>query len=135
MPHGAMAVLFGVSLLYAVLALIMGARNFWRDMGEPIATLSNPRSLWQAIQDALSLRYLDGGGDGCYATELKPDDRRRLFHHFTFGGFGLCFAATTVATLYHYVCGREAPYPWWDLPVLLGAVELSYLIAQHLPPV
>jgi citrate/tricarballylate utilization protein len=51
----------------------------------------------------------------------KPTDNRRLYHHFTFYGFMLCFASTSVATLYHYA-GREAPYPWWDLPVLLGAV-------------
>ena len=27
-----------------------------------------------------------------------------------------------VATLYHYLLGREAPYPWYDLPVVLGTV-------------
>jgi citrate/tricarballylate utilization protein len=34
----------------------------------------------------------------------------------------LCFAATCVATLYHYLLGREAPYAWWDLPVVLGTL-------------
>jgi citrate/tricarballylate utilization protein len=34
----------------------------------------------------------------------------------------LCFAATCVGTLYHYLLGREAPYPWWDLPVVLGTL-------------
>ena len=34
----------------------------------------------------------------------------------------LCFAATSVATLYHYLFAREAPYPWWDLPVVLGTL-------------
>jgi citrate/tricarballylate utilization protein len=27
-----------------------------------------------------------------------------------------------VATLYHYLLAREAPYPWWDLPVVLGTL-------------
>jgi citrate/tricarballylate utilization protein len=27
-----------------------------------------------------------------------------------------------VATLYHYLFAREAPYPWWDLPVVLGTL-------------
>src|SRR6266403_1984286 len=31
-------------------------------------------------------------------------------------------ASTTVATLYHYLIAREAPYPWWDLPVVLGTL-------------
>ncbi|MBV9740972.1 MAG: tricarballylate utilization protein TcuB, partial [Hyphomicrobiales bacterium] len=30
--------------------------------------------------------------------------------------------ATCVATLYHYLLGREAPYPIYDLPVLLGTL-------------
>jgi autotransporter passenger strand-loop-strand repeat protein len=34
----------------------------------------------------------------------------------------LCVASTSVATLYHYGFGREAPYPWWDLPVVLGTL-------------
>ena len=27
-----------------------------------------------------------------------------------------------MATLYHYLLAREAPYPWWDLPVVLGTL-------------
>ena len=65
MPHNAMVLMFGAAFLYAIVALAMGARNFWRDIGEPLATLGRPRSLWQAIRDACALRYLDGGGDGC----------------------------------------------------------------------
>ncbi|MCP3018096.1 tricarballylate utilization protein TcuB, partial [Cupriavidus basilensis] len=45
---------------------------------------------------------------------------RRRFHHFTFYGFMLCFAATAVATLYHYLLGLHAPYAPTSLPVLLG---------------
>ena len=44
----------------------------------------------------------------------------RRFHHLTAGGFGLCFASTTIATLYHYLLGLQAPYPVASLPVLLG---------------
>ena len=32
----------------------------------------------------------------------------------------LCFAATCVATLYHYAFGWHAPYAPWSLPVALG---------------
>src|SRR3546814_19185147 len=32
----------------------------------------------------------------------------------------LCFAATSVATLYHYLLGYQAPYPVFSLPVQLG---------------
>jgi citrate/tricarballylate utilization protein len=122
MPHNTMVAIFGAAFLYAVLALVMGLRAFWRDIGEPAATLAEPVPLWQAVKDAASLRYLDGGGVGCYNEDERPTDRRRLYHHLTFYGFLLCFAATSTATLYHYLAGREAPYAWWDLPVLLGTI-------------
>jgi citrate/tricarballylate utilization protein len=122
MPHNAMAALFGAALLYAITALAMGVRAFWRDIGEPVGMLAEPGSLWQAMKDAGQLRYLDGGGVGCVNEDERPNDRRRIFHHLTFYGFLLCFAATSVATLYHYLIGREAPYPWWDLPVVLGTL-------------
>jgi len=120
MPHGAMAGLFGAAFLYAILALAMGLRAFWRDIGEPAGTLTDPPSLWQAMKEAGQLRYLDGGGIGCVNEDEHPTDRRKIYHHLTFYGFLLCFASTSVATLYHYLLAREAPYAWWDLPVVLG---------------
>ena len=122
MPHNAMAALFGAAFLYAALALVMGLRAFWRDIGAPLGTLTEPPSLWQAMKDAGQLRYLDGGGVGCFNEDERPTDRRRIYHHLTFYGFLLCFASTCVATLYHYFLAREAPYAWWDLPVVLGTL-------------
>lgn len=131
MPHDAMAVLFGLAFLYAVVALAFSIRNFWRGSsasGSGVGT----RSIWQATKDAGSLRYLDGGGDGCGVTEEIGPDRRRHAHHATFYGFLLCFASTSVATLYHFLLGREAPYPWWDLPVVLGTVGGIGIVAGPL---
>jgi citrate/tricarballylate utilization protein len=122
MPHKAMVGLFGAAFLYAIVALVMSMRVFWRDIGEPIALRTDLASLRQAIKDASRVRYLDGGGVGCFNEDDKPTDRRKIFHHFAFYGFLLCFAATCVATLYHYLLAREAPYPWWDLPVVLGTL-------------
>jgi citrate/tricarballylate utilization protein len=122
MPHNAMAALFGAAFLYAIVALVMGVRAFWRDIGEPVGHTADPGSLLQAMRDAGELRYLDGGGVGCFNEDDKPTDRRKIFHHLTFYGFVLCFAATSVATLYHYLLAREAPYAWWDLPVVLGTL-------------
>ena len=64
----------------------MGLRMFWRDIGTP-ETLREPRSLWQAMKDAGSLRYLDGGV-GMNEDE-RPTDNRRVYHHLTFYGFAL----------------------------------------------
>ncbi len=122
MPHAAMAWIFGLAFLYALIAMFMGARNFWRDIGEPASTLVESPSLWQAMKDAGTLRYLDGGKAGCYTNEEGAPDHRRLYHHLTFYGFMLCFAATCIATFYHYALGRIAPYPVYDLPVIFGTL-------------
>ena len=122
MPHNTMVALFGGAFLYAILAIWMGMRAFWRDIGDPVGPLSDPGSLWEAMKDASRLRYLDGGGVGCYSEDERPTDNRRHYHHLTFYGFLLCFAATSVATLYHYLLGRQAPYPIWDLPVVFGTI-------------
>jgi citrate/tricarballylate utilization protein len=121
MPHNTMALLFGAAFLYAILAIGFGVNKFWHD-GTPVpAPEARAISLWEAMKDAATLRYLDGGGVGCYNDDEKPKDGRRHAHHATMYGFLLCFAATSVATIYHYL-GREAPYPWWDLPVVLGTL-------------
>src|SRR6201995_3678153 len=122
MPHNAMAALFGAAFLYAIVALIMGVRAFWRDIGEPVGNKANAGSLFQAMRDAGELRYLDGGGVGCFNEDERPTDHRKIYHHLTFYGFILCFPATCVATLYHFLLAREAPYAWWDLPVVLGTL-------------
>jgi citrate/tricarballylate utilization protein len=122
MPHNTMALIFGAAFLYAVLALVMGFRLFWRDIGETQETLRNPVSIWEAMKDTMRLRYLDGGGPGCINEDERPNDRRRLYHHLTFYGFLLCLASTSTATFYHYIVGHPAPYAWYDLPVLLGTV-------------
>jgi citrate/tricarballylate utilization protein len=121
MPHYWMAGIFGAAFLYAFLAMGMSVRAFWRDIGarqEPAATR---QTLWQAMRDTGELRYLDGGGVGCYNEDERPQDRRRLYHHATFYGFLLCVASTSTASVYHYL-GWGAPYAWHDLPVIFGTV-------------
>lgn len=121
MPHNTMALLFGAVFLFAILALTLSMRAFWRDIAgnTPAGGIG---AFLQAMKDAGKLRYLDGGKAGCMNDDEEPTDRRKHYHHATFYGFLLCFASTSVATLYHYLLGREAPYPWWDLPVVLGTL-------------
>jgi citrate/tricarballylate utilization protein len=119
MPHSMMVALFGGISIFTVAALVMGFRNFWSDIGSGSLSAGAGGLIWQAIKDAGSLRYLDGGGAGCYNGQ-QAADRRRIFHHFTFYGFMLCFAATCTATVFHYALGKPAPYAWYELPKLLG---------------
>lgn len=129
MPHNTMVVLFGAAFLYAIVAMVMGFRRFWQDSNMTNQVAGGSGSVWQAIRDAGELRYLDGGGIGCMNEDERPTDRRRFYHHLTFYGFLLCFASTSLATIYHYVFGWIAPYPWYDLPVVLGTVGGLGLIA------
>ena len=122
MPHKTMALVFSCAFFYGIFALCMSCVGFWRSTRSPDAPAMNVAALWEAMKDAGSLRYLDGAGAGCYVADDTRPDHRRVYHHFTFYGFVLCFAATSVATIYHYMLGREAPYAWNDLPVILGVL-------------
>tara|TARA_R110001606_G_scaffold3844_7_gene18602 strand:+ start:2982 stop:4112 length:1131 start_codon:yes stop_codon:yes gene_type:complete len=123
-PHNTLVTMFGSVFGFSTLALILGVINFWRQVapGEKRQQEYAP-ALIQAGEAALTLKYLDGGhGQGCNNEDDAYTLARRRFHHLTFYGFMLCFAATSVATLYHYVMGWEAPYPIFSVPVMLGVV-------------
>ena len=126
-PHGALVGMFGAVFALAVLALAIGARNFWRDVTPGAASGA---AAADAAQAALGLRYLEGGhGQGCNEEDDAFTLWRRRFHHATFYGFMLCFAATCVATLYHYLLGLQAPYSLGSLPVVLGTAGGIGLLA------
>jgi citrate/tricarballylate utilization protein len=123
-PHNLLVGLFAPVFLFVVFALAMGVRRFWRDVTPATsgAPLSAPATL-EATDAVLRLKYLDGGhGDGCHNEDDAYTLSRRRFHHLTFYGFMLCFAATSLATVYHYVFGWAAPYDLPSVPKLLGAV-------------
>ncbi len=123
-PHNFLVSLFAPVFLFAVFALAMGVRRFWKDITPATtgASLSSPATA-EATHDVLRLKYLDGGhGDGCNNEDDAFSQSRRRAHHLTFYGFLLCFAATSVATIYHYAFGWVAPYDLPSLPKVLGAV-------------
>lgn len=128
LSHRLLVLLFAPVFLFAVLALGLGLRRFWREITQ--ASASNPGAdivsgvaVQEASLNALSLKYLDGGhGEGCNNEDDGWTLWRRRFHHLTAYGFILCFAATAVATLYHYLLGWEAPYELPSLPKLLGLI-------------
>jgi citrate/tricarballylate utilization protein len=119
-PHNTLALMFGVVFGFAVLALGIGVTRFWKEITPGQASAI---AVGEATHNVLRLKYLDGGhGQGCNDEDDRFTLRRRRFHHLTFYGFMLCFAATSVATLYHYVLGLQAPYPYLSLPVILGTL-------------
>jgi citrate/tricarballylate utilization protein len=121
-PHNLMVSMFAPIFLFALLALALGVRGFWNGVSPGERAKDAPgEAVAEAARDALRLKYLDGGhGQGCNEADDAFTLWRRRFHHFTFYGFLLCFASTSVATLYHYLFGWIAPYALTSLPVLLG---------------
>ena len=126
-PHNLMVLLFAPVFLFAVLALTLGVRRFWREVTPASMSAQAGR---EAASNALTLKYLDGGhGQGCANEDDASTLWRRRFHHATFYGFMLCFAATSVATLYHYLLGWPAPYALPSVPKLLGVAGGISLMA------
>lgn len=119
LPHAVMAGSFSVVFAFAMGAMLVAFMRFWRATGEKGGARG---AVIDATHDAATLTYLDGGGDGCTYPRASPSFARRNFHHLTFYGFMLCFAATIVASLYHYAFGWTAPYPMLSVPVVLGTV-------------
>ena len=123
-PHNLMVSMFAPIFLWSVLALTLGVIKFWREVTPATsgAPLSSPAAA-EAAHDALRLKYLGGGhGEGCNNEDDAFTLARKRAHHLTFYGFMLCFAATSVATIYHYLLDWPAPYDFTSLPKLLGTV-------------
>lgn len=123
-PHNTLALMFGAVFGFALLALGIGARRFWRAVSPAQTPLPLTASATlEAGRNAAQLTYLDGGhGQGCTNTDDTFTLWRKRFHHATFYGFMLCFAATLTATLYHYLLAWSAPYPVFSVPVMLGVI-------------
>ena len=122
-PHGQLVALFGLAFGAALLALTLGVWRFWRGIAAGEVLPTSVPAAGEATTAVLTLKYLDGGhGEGCNEADDAFTQARRAFHHLTFYGFLLCFAATLAATVYHYLLGRVAPYALSSLPVLLGTL-------------
>jgi citrate/tricarballylate utilization protein len=125
-PLWAMQVVGIASFGYALVALAMGAANFWREAGAKKAGVG---AVAMALWDVLTLRNLGGGGNGCNDNSERFSMTRRWLHHGLFYGFMLCFAATCVGFYYDSFRGWQAPYPLLSVPVVLGSVGGVLLLA------
>ena len=117
--HSALVSMFLPVFAFVVIAMMMGIFNFLR--ASPLPARSNLDAQLETMHSIASLKYLDGGhGEGCNEESDRFTKQRRFYHHLTFYGFLLCFASTSIATLYHYLLDYQAPYPFFSVPVLLG---------------
>jgi len=119
LTHNLMVALFAPAFLLPLVAVAIGLRRYWAETGAPKMAWSD---VMAALKQAGQLKNLSGGqGQGCnFEQEDRYTDTRRWLHQAVMYGFLLCFAATSVATLMHYLLAMEAPYPLFSLPKLLG---------------
>jgi citrate/tricarballylate utilization protein len=122
LPHRAMVTVFGSVGAFVLLAMALSLRRFWTDVSDARSAPVRLETLVNAFRDGIKLRHLHASGRDCVTAEEVRTPWRRRWHHATLGGFGLCFASTSVAALYHSVFGWEAPYGYSSLPVILGTL-------------
>jgi citrate/tricarballylate utilization protein len=118
-PYVAMMVPFLLLSAYALGVLLVGAFAFARDTGG--------RWTWSAVigaaQDALSLRYLQGGNaDACYYPTERTSRARLVLHMLVFYGFLSALLATIAAFIQQDIFGELPPYPLLSVPVVLGTL-------------
>ncbi len=119
LSHNAMVAIFAPAFLFPLYAIFVALQRYWAAVGGGKVRLSD---IVSAFRSAAQMKNLAGGhGDGCnFEDEDRFSNARRWRHQMVMYGFLLCFAATCVATVMHYVFGMQAPYGLFSPPKLLG---------------
>lgn len=119
LSHDAMVAIFTPAFLLPLLAIGLGLRAFWKEIGGGRPSLEDQRRMSAAVA---RMKNLSGGaGQGCnYERGERYSQARRHAHQAAMWGFVLCFAATSAGTVMHYGLGWSAPYGPLSPPKLLG---------------
>lgn len=120
-PYWFMLLFFSLALFYAIFAIYKSVRAMWQGTGSNRVSFEL-KDHFQAAKDCMTLRYLDGGGDGCNYPDAKFGFSRRNAHHLVFYGFILCLISTAIAFVYDHVFHWPAPYSFASLPVFFGTL-------------
>jgi citrate/tricarballylate utilization protein len=108
---------------FAVGVIGIGVRSFWREASQGRQPI--PPKAWPIVlRELATLRWLRGGGGGCYYpdAEAAPSGRRRWLHHCTAYGFGFAFLATCLAAVYQDIAAQRPPYPLFHPVVVAGVI-------------
>ncbi len=119
LSHNTMVSIFLPAFMFPFISIAISIRRYWLSLdAKPLQ--------WKHITSAMGsvrqMKNLAGGHQqGCnYEYKDLFSHNRRWLHQAVMYGFLLCFAATSVATVMHYVFNMPAPYPLFSLPKLLG---------------
>jgi citrate/tricarballylate utilization protein len=120
-PYLAMVVPALTLAFYGATIWLVGSARFWREAGGALGQAGGLRALAGAVREALTLRWLRGGGPGCYYPGAQASSVRRVFHSFVSYGFLSAFVSTTLAAIYQDFLHRLPPYPLTSAPVIFGS--------------
>ncbi len=107
---------------YAIIIWLRGGMKFWAATRSALQKPGGFKAVTAAVAAALGLRYMTGGGPGCFYPDERPTTMRRVYHALTFWGFALDFISTTLAFIYEDFLHLLPPYPLLSLPVIFGTV-------------
>jgi citrate/tricarballylate utilization protein len=111
-----------ILFFYGIAVWLRGGARFWSETSGALKEKGSWKSLAAAIGAALGLRYLKGGGPGCYYPDERPSAARRVYHSLTFWGLASDFVSTTLAFVYQDFLHNLPPYPLTSAPVIFGSI-------------
>jgi len=128
LSHGAMVALFLPAFFLPLLSVGIGLRRYWRAVEGKSIEITHVVS---ALRKAAQMKDLAAGhGEGCnFEDQDRFSHARRYAHQAIMYGFLLCFGATSIGTVMHYVFVIPAPYGALSLPKLLGVPGGALLTA------
>jgi citrate/tricarballylate utilization protein len=111
-----------ILFFYGIAVWLRGGARFWSETRNAINERGNWKTLAAAVGAALGLRYLKGGGPGCFYPDERPSSVRRIYHALAFWGLASDLVSTTLAFVYQDFLHRLPPYALTSAPVIFGSL-------------
>jgi citrate/tricarballylate utilization protein len=121
-PYLAMVIGALILFFYGIAVWLRGGACFWSETRSVLSERGNWKTLAAALGAALGLRYLKGGGPGCFYPDGRPSSVRRVYHALTFWGFLGDLVSTTLAFVYQDIFHVLPPYSLTSAPVIFGGI-------------
>ena len=121
-PYLAMVAGALILFLYGIAMWLRGGARFWSETGGALKEKGSWKALAAGVGAVLGLRYLKGGGHGCFYPDERPSSVRRIYHSLTFWGLTSDFVSTTLAFVYQDFFHRLPPYALTSAPVIFGGI-------------
>jgi citrate/tricarballylate utilization protein len=121
-PYAAMVIGGLVLSFYVIAVWLRGGARFWLETRSVLRHPGGFKTVATAAGAALGLRYLKGGGPGCFYPDERPSSVRRIYHSLTFWGLLFDFVSTTFAFVYQDFFHWLPPYDLTSAPVIFGTL-------------